>query len=161
VNTGTTYLLTANNANNDPNHTTAGLERYVAAVNLPSPLTVDQYTVQVSRDGVSWVSLLGNGQSAAQTFTVKSDPAAPTTATTFDVGDPQFADPLTGKACQPNDGLDDTGCIILAIRAAQMAGGGTVTFGPGTWSMTNPGTWGGQAYSNRIGIGNRDPVAVR
>jgi Domain of unknown function DUF11 len=151
VNTGTTYLLTANNVSNDPKHTTAALERYVAAVNLPSAPAVDQYSVQVSRDGTSWVPLLGNGQSPPQTFAVVADPVAPTPATTFNVSDPQFADPLTGNPCQPNDGIDDTGCIILAIRAAQMAGGGTVTFGPGTWLLANAGTWAGQAYSNRIG----------
>jgi hypothetical protein len=151
VNSGTTYTLTANNTDNDPAHTTAALEHYVAAVNLPSTMTVDQYTVQASRDGTSWVTLLGNGQSPAQSFTVNADPAPPSSATAFDVGDPRFADPLTGNPCQPDDGVDDTGCIVLAIRAAQMAGGGTVTFGPGTWVMTNPGTWSGPAYSNRIG----------
>ena len=151
VNTGATYILTANNTANDAANTTATLERYVAAVALPAALTVDRYTVQASRDGISWVSLLGNGQSPAQFFTVNADPAPVTPATTFDVGDPRFADPLTGNTCQPDAGVDATGCIILAIRAAQAAGGGTVTFGPGTWLMTEPGTWGGPAYSNRIG----------
>jgi hypothetical protein len=147
--TGTTYVLVANNSTNDPN-TTAALERYVAAVNLPSPMTVDTYNVQVSRDGRSWVALLGNGQSpAAQTFTVNSDPTALMAAQTFSVGD--FSDPLSGQPCVANDGVDDTGCIILAIRAAQAAGGGTVTFGPGTWLMSNAGSWAGQGYSNRTG----------
>ena len=145
-NTGTTYVLAANNSTDDPN-TTLALERYVAAANLPSPMTVDTYNVQVSRDGTSWVALLGNGQSPAQTFTVNADPAAP--SPTFSVGD--FSDPLSGQPCVANDGVDDTGCIILAIRAAQAAGGGTVTFGPGTWLMSSAGSWAGQGYSNRTG----------
>ena len=148
VNTGTTYVVTANNSTNDPN-TTAALERYVAAVNLPSPMTVDQYTVQVSRDGTSWVPLLGNGQSPAQIFAVNADPVAPSPAHTFSVAN--FSDPLTGRPCVANDGNDDTGCIILAIRAAQAAGGGTVAFGPGTWLVSQAGNWTGQGYSDRIG----------
>jgi hypothetical protein len=151
INTGTIYTLPANNTDSDPLQTTAALERYVAAANLPDTLTVDRYTVQVSRDGISWVPLLGNGQSPAQIFTVSADPQPPSPATSFDVGDPQFADPLTGNSCQPDDGIDDTACILLAVRAAHLAGGGTVTFGPGTWLLTNPGTWGSPAYSNRIG----------
>jgi Domain of unknown function DUF11 len=149
ANTGTTYTLTAHNASNDSANTTTALERYVAAVNLPSPMVVDNYTVAVNRDGVSWIPLLGNGQTPAQLFTVNLDPAPVTPAKTFSVG--SFADPLTGNTCQPNDGVDDTGCIVLAIRAAQMAGGGTVVFGPGTWLMSQAGTWNGQGYSNRTG----------
>ena len=153
INTGTTYTLTANNTGNDAN-TTAALERYVAAANLPSTLVVDTYTVQVSRDnGSSWVPLLGDGSGlyTPQVFTVNSDPVAPTSATTFPVS--QYSDPLSGEACQSvqANGHDATGCIILAIRAAQAAHGGTVTFGPGTWVMSTPGTWNGQGYSNRIG----------
>jgi hypothetical protein len=148
VNTGTTYTLTANNTGNDPN-TTAALERYVAAVNLPSPMVVDSYKVAVNHDGTSWIPLLGNGQSPPQLFTINSDPVPVSPSKTFSVGD--FADPLTGNTCQPNDGVDDTGCIILAMRAAQMAGGGTVVFGPGTWLMSQAGAWAGQAYSNRTG----------
>ncbi len=144
--TQTTYTLTANNANNDSANTTTELERYVAAVKLPSPMTVDQYTVSVSRDGTSWVPLLGNGQTAAQTFTVTADPVA---QTVFKVS--QFPDPVTGP-CQANDMKDDTGCILLAIRAATAAGGGTVVFDPGVWTMSDAGTWtSGLNYSNRLG----------
>jgi len=148
ANTGSTYTLTAKNTVNDSTHTTDALERYVAEVNLPTTLAVDHYSVQVSRDAVSWVPLLGNGRSAPQTFTVNADPIA---AATFSVSDPRFADPVTG-ACQPDDGIDDTACIILAIRAAALAGGGTVTFGPGVWTMSNPGAWAsGVSYSDRVG----------
>ena len=154
ITTGTTYTLTANNTGNDPN-TTAALERYVAAVNLPSALVADRYTVQVSRDGTSWVPLSGDGtaQWPPQVFIVNPDPVAPTSATTFPVGNPQVSDPILGESCQAvqANGDDATGCIILAIRAAQAARGGTVTFGPGKWLLSNAGTWNGQGYSNRIG----------
>ena len=147
--TNTTYTLMARTTATDAGNTTAALERYVAAVDIPSTLPPDKYSVQVSRDGTSWVALMGNGQSPAQTFTVKPDPAA---ATTFSVSDPNFADPVTGP-CQPNDGIDDTACILLAIRAATIAGGGTVVFGPGVWTMSNPGSWApGDGYSDRLGV---------
>jgi hypothetical protein len=138
-NTGTTYTLQANTTNYDTN-TSGAFERYVAIVNLPSPMTVDVYTVQVSRDGVAWVSLLGSGQSAGpeQMFTVNPDPATP--ATTYPVAN--YPDPTTNKYCVANDPnqTDATGCILEAIRAATVAGGGTVVFGPGTWYMAQPGT---------------------
>ena len=145
-NTGASYTLTANSANNDPN-TTASLQRYVAAVQLPASMVVDQYTVQVSRDaGLSWVSLLGNGQSPAQTFTVNADPADPNIYPVTG-----YADPSTGKYCAPNSTDDATGCIMAAIRAAAQGGGGTVVFSPGTWVMSNPGTWPpNNSYSNRL-----------
>jgi hypothetical protein len=143
--TGTTYILTGNNTSNDPTHTTATLERYVAAVNLPSPMVADQYSVQVSRDDTSWVALLEDGRSPPQTFWVKPDPATPPT---FDVS--AFAGGVAGP-CLPNDGVDDTACILLAIRAAQAAGGGTVTFGPGTWLISKIGPWYGQ-FSDLLGL---------
>lgn len=149
ANTGTTYILTARNTANDAGNTTEALQRYVAAADLPSTLIPDQYSVQVNRDGTSWVALMGNGQSQPQTFTVKPDPLA---APTFAVSDPKFADPVTGP-CLPNDGIDDTACILLAIRAATIVGRGTVTFGPGVWTMSNPGSWApGSNYSDRAGV---------
>ena len=146
-NTGTTYTLAAKNSSNDAS-TTVALERYVAAVNLPFPMTVDQYAVQVSRDGTSWVSLLGNGQSDAQTFVVKDDPPQ---QTLFPVA--SYPDPGTGQHCIANDPnqTDATGCILEAIRAATVAGGGTVVFDPGTWYMSRPGTWSSGVYSDRLG----------
>ncbi len=147
--TGTTYTLTANNTSNDAANTTAALERYVAEAALPATLAVDHYSVQVSRDGTSWVPLMGNGQSSPQTFTVNPDPVV---QRTFAVGDSQFADPVTG-ACGPDDGVDDTVCILSAIRAAKIAGGGTVVFGPGVWTLSDPGIWStGASYSDRLGV---------
>jgi hypothetical protein len=37
--------------------------------------------------------------------------------------------------CRPDDGADDTSCIVRAIAAAKSAGGGSVYFGPGTWDL--------------------------
>jgi hypothetical protein len=147
--TRTAYILTARNTANDAGNTTDALQRYVAAADLPSTLIPDEYSVQVNRDGTSWVPLMGNGQSQPQTFTVNPDPVAPSA---FAVSDPKFADPVTGP-CMPDDGVDDTACVLLAIRAAAIAGGGTVVFGRGVWTMSNPGSWTpGSGYSDRAGV---------
>jgi hypothetical protein len=146
VGTGTVYTLPASDTIDTLNH-------YVAAVNLPATMVVDTYTVQLSRDGLSWVSLLGDDRSPVQTFTVKADPVPTPPARTFNVSDPRFADPTTGP-CQPNDDVDDTGCILLAIRAAQAAGGGDVVFGPGKWLMDQADTF-TNTFTNRIGLVGR------
>ena len=143
--TGMTYTLSARSTNDDPEMAGA-VERYAAVVTLPDTLAVDQYTVEVSRDGVSWVALLGNAQAPPQLFTVLADPAA---KPAFQVSDPQFADPVSGP-CLPNDNVDDTYCIIMAVRKATQAGGGTVVFGPGSWTMANSGNFGTNIqYSDR------------
>jgi hypothetical protein len=142
---GTVYTLTASNVNNDI--TTFALERYTAKVYLPSPMNIDTYSVQVSRDGVSWVPLLGDGQSSPQDFEVT---APPSVEAVFNVSD--FADMAPGTGpCLPDDGIDDTACILLAIRAAQANGGGTVQFGPGTWTMSQIGPWVGP-FADRLGL---------
>jgi hypothetical protein len=97
----------------------ATIERYVAQVTLPATMPTGSYSVQVSRDGVSWKNVDG------QTLTVFADPTPP--AVTFDV---------SAYGCAPNDGVDDTHCIVAAISDAAMAGGGTVTFGAGVWDMS-------------------------
>ncbi|HEY2679109.1 MAG TPA: hypothetical protein VGI65_19230 [Steroidobacteraceae bacterium] len=131
--TGTTYLLTAQS---HPRNTGAPLDRYAAVVKLPPLLAVDQYRVHLSRDGRSWIPLLGNGQAPAQVLSVLPDPKA---RQTFRVGD--FAQ-AARSPCLPNDNIDDTKCILLAIRtAAAVPGGATVLFGPGIWTMSNPGRW--------------------
>jgi hypothetical protein len=109
-----TYTLTAAN-DGDP---TTAIERYAAIVTLPTSMALGTYTVQVSRDGISWLT------ASDQTFSVLADPAAPRM---FAVGD---------YGCLANDGLDDTLCISKAITAARQAGGGSVTFGPGVWNMS-------------------------
>jgi hypothetical protein len=106
-----TFTLTAAN---DSNPATA-IERYAAKISLPATLPAGAYTAQVSRDGVSWVTV-------GQTLQVVADPAAPSS----------FA--VSSYGCQANDGVDDTSCIVQAIAAAAVSGG-TVMFGPGTWNM--------------------------
>ena len=113
------YTLTATNHGYPGN----ALDRYVAQVTLPTNMTPGVYTVQVSRDGVSWV-----GVASGQTLAIAPDPVAPPT---FQVSDPAYG------GCAPNDGLDDTPCIVRAIAAARAAGGGSVVFGSGVWDMSN------------------------
>ena len=147
--TGTTYVLTANTAARDPTGPVAALERYVAAVGLPSRMAIDSYQVQVSRDGTSWVPLMGNGQGPVQSLTVAPDPLS---SPQLLVSDPRFADPGTGP-CQPNDGIDDTSCILRALGvAAGIAGGATVRLGPGAWTLSNAGAFqSGLAHTDRLG----------
>ena len=156
--TGTTYTLTAKNTANDSANTTAALERYVAEVSLPATLTVDQYSVQVSRDGTSWVPLLGTGRSAAQTFNVTNDPQAIPPSKTFRVS--SYTDPVYGP-CLPNDDKDDTYCIIKALKDALAANGGNVVFDSGTWTMREPGVYTpGLNFSNRMSVPCRAPTEL-
>ena len=96
---------------------------YVAHLALPARLRPGQYRVLVNRDGAHWVALRG------QRLDVLPDPPP---GAAFAVGDPRFG------GCRPDDDKDDTACIVGAIAAAQGAGGGAVTFGPGVWNLANP-----------------------
>lgn len=114
-------------AANDVNPGTA-IEHYVAKVDLPSSLPVGDYTVEVSRDGVSWVTL------ADQTLEVKQDPSTPT---------------LVPIACAPDGSgnTDHTACIVSTINTATSAAvqnpaGATVVFGPGVWYLNSSTTSG-------------------
>ena len=112
-----TYLLTAT----DDNYPTNAIDRYMADVSLPIGMPAGSYSVQVSRDGVSWI-----GVASGQKLTVNPDPVA---AATFPVS--------AYGGCVPNGNTDDTPCIVQAIAAARAAGGGSVVFGPGVWDMSN------------------------
>ena len=104
---------------------TPQIKRYVAKVMLPARMRVGTYTVQVSRDdGASWVPLLGENDKPPQTFTVVSDPVPPATFRVSDYGCRAETNALV--------------CVVNAIHAAQAAGGGTVLFGPGVWSIDLP-----------------------
>jgi hypothetical protein len=96
------------------------LSSYVARVRLPARLAPGIYRIQVNRDGTSWVEVDG------QSLEVIPDPPP---AAEFSVSDPQFG------GCRPDDGADDTACIVRAIAAAKREGGGSVYFGPGTWDL--------------------------
>jgi hypothetical protein len=102
------------------------LNRYVARLQLPAHLAPGSYRIQVNRDGRSWVDLEG------QLLRVNPDPPPPAK---FFVSDSRFG------GCRPDDGADDTTCILRAISAAKRAGGGAIYFGPGTWDLID----GGQA----------------
>jgi hypothetical protein len=96
------------------------LSDYVVRIALPKHLQPGLYRVMASRDGSSWVEIEG------QSLEVRTDPPA---MPGFSVSDPQFG------GCRPDDGVDDTPCIVRAIAAAARAGGGAITFGRGTWDL--------------------------
>ena len=96
------------------------MNRYVARLKLPVRLSPGAYRVSVSRDGRSWVEISG------QVLEVRPDADSPKRYT---VGAQQFG------GCKPDDGRDDTACILRAIDAAKRAGGGIVFFGPGAWDL--------------------------
>jgi hypothetical protein len=100
------------------------LNDYVARVHLPEHLAPGSYRVLVNRDGLSWVALEG------QSLEVRPDPVS---VARFAVSEPRFG------GCRPDDGADDTECILAAIAAAKNEGGGMVYFGPGTWDLIDPG----------------------
>jgi hypothetical protein len=98
------------------------MNRYVARLKLPVRLSPGGYRVSVSRDGRSWVEI------ADQVLEVRPDASTPKQ---YAASDSQFG------GCKPDDGRDDTACILRAIDAAKRAGGGIVYFGPGTWDLIN------------------------
>jgi hypothetical protein len=98
----------------------SSLDRYVARVKLPPILPIGDYRVQVRRDKFNWVEVPG------QRLNVRANPAE----SIFAVNDPAYG------GCKADDGMDDAPCIVRAVAAAQAAGGGTVSFGPGTWNLS-------------------------
>jgi hypothetical protein len=96
----------------------------VVTISLPGRLAPGEYDVQLSRDRIHWQKLAG------QRLEVRA--ARPL---------PQFS--LAARAfggCRPNDGKDDTACLVSAKRAAEAAGGGTVFFPPGEWDFADAST---------------------
>jgi len=93
---------------------------YVARAPLPAHLAPGSYRMSISRDGSSWIEL------TAQSLDVRPDPPA---VSVYSISDSRFG------ACRPDDGDDDTACILRAIAAAKRDGGGDVYFGPGTWDL--------------------------
>jgi hypothetical protein len=98
------------------------MNRYVARLKLPGRMSPGVYRVSVSRDGRSWVEI------SDQVLEVRPDAS---TQKQYAASEPQFG------GCKPDDGRDDTACILRAIDAAKRAGGGIVYFGPGTWDLIN------------------------
>ena len=95
-------------------------DRYAARLRLPVHLAAGQYRVRLSRDGRSWIEV------PVQHLEVRADEPAPRE---YAVSDPRFG------GCRPDDGLDDSTCILQAVAAAKRDGGGVVSFGPGTWDL--------------------------
>jgi hypothetical protein len=95
-------------------------QSFFAEVDLPVRISAGTYAVQVSRDGVGWISV------DKQKLTVRPDPTAPRK---FNVSDAAFG------GCRPENARDVTPCLLTAISAAHAAGGGEVTFDAGTWTL--------------------------
>lgn len=131
-----TYVLPAHTVATHPLDTSAELQRHVAAADLPPVLALGEYSVEVSRDGTSWIALSGYARGPPQNFNVLPDPVP---ARQFTVSDPlygigsDFRFNRPGTPCAPDDGQEDTPCILNALYAARLAGGGTLQFGPGAW----------------------------
>lgn len=95
------------------------LRGYVAKVPLPRRLARGAYRVEVSRDGTSWAAL------ETQQLMVLPDPVA---SRELPLDQPELG------GCHPNDGRDDTACLIAALDAAA-PGGGTVLLAAGAWDF--------------------------
>ena len=99
-------------------------------------MTTGSYAVKVSRDGGnSWVPLIGENGAPAQSFSVLADPATPAT---FTVSDSKYGGctPAIGSTPAVGNALV---CVLNAINAAAAAGGGTVMFPAGVWTLDLPG----------------------
>jgi hypothetical protein len=113
--TGPETLTLMANAEDD-----AAMASHVARVTLP-PLAAGEYRVAVSRDGRSWVSLVG------QSLIVRAEPQTPETASVSSA---------ENGGCVADDHRDDTACIAAAIsRVAHH--GGVVVLGPGEWNLSD------------------------
>lgn len=110
----------------------------VAVVELPPRLQAGQYAVSFSRDGVDWTTIAG----------LRLRVKAAARSAEFSIA----AAPFGG--CRPDDGRDDTRCLIAAIHAAQAAGG-TVTIPPGVWNFSDA-----QAPGTAVGDGIVVPAGV-
>ena len=106
------------------------LARHVATVTLPAAIEPGRYRVQISRDGASWVGLLGEHGHEPRTVTVLADAAALPAIAVRDFD------------C---DAEDDTSCVVRAVAAAgdrrKFPNGATVRFEARTYKLHNPGAW--------------------
>ena len=133
------------------------IDRYVSAVTLPPNMQAGSYRVSISRDGRNWAQLQNDTNNAPQLLRVLPDPRVPAR---FSVGRYTFGEcnpaggectAVDGTCAKDTDAEDDqTLCIAAAIAAARRAGGGVVVFGPGTWTLGDPGVWSpGRMYSSK------------
>jgi hypothetical protein len=105
-------------------HASQTLLRSVVTISLPARLAPGLYAVHLSRDGAHWQAVAGQRLEVTR---------ARSTAE-FSLAADSFG------SCRPDDGEDDTACLVAAIKAAQIAGGGTVVFPPGVWDIANAAT---------------------
>lgn len=96
------------------------LQEYVTEGVLPARLEPGLYSIAVSLDGRTWVSV------PSQQLEVRPDLGP---SERFDLSDAKFG------GCRPDDGADDSGCLRQALEAARLAGGGTVVVPAGTWDI--------------------------
>lgn len=104
------------------NLTDAQLEAEIVEVSLPlqASMTPDTYTVHVKRVCGGWIEVADNA------LVVEAVPSTPTRYVIENYG---------GKnQCDPDDGVDDTFCVLDAIADAKAAGG-ELYFGAGTWDL--------------------------
>ena len=115
------------------------IERYVAKVALPRYLSRGQYRIHVSRDGETWVPLVG------QSLEVRPDPI------------PGKLLEVEQFGCRADDGLDDTSCIRAAISKAGIGSGSQLTFvlGAGVWELTRDIAGGGLSLHLPNGVSLR------
>jgi polysaccharide transporter, PST family len=111
-----TYVLPAQNRGADN-----PVQRYVAEATLPDRIAPGMYAVATSRDGHKWTRV------PTQQLEVRPDPVVPRT---FTLSDPSFG------GCKPDDGADDTACLVRALEAAREAGGGIVRVPRGRWDVS-------------------------
>jgi len=144
----------------------SAIDRYVAKVQLPEHMLAGVYSVQLSRDGVSWVPLLGDDPRAPRKFEVLPDrkalPKFPVGSFTFGTCDPGVGICAPAReVCTPDDAdrLDQTRCIAAAVAAAHAAGGGVVVFGAGTYHMNDAGHWNSTANPSSRGV-SHDGLAI-
>lgn len=102
-------------------HSTADAREFVAEADLPPTLPVGSYAVSLTRDGARWVTVPG------QRFGIRANPSADPA---FHIDDPSFG------GCRANDDRDDTECLLRAISAAVVAGGGRVSLPSGAWNLS-------------------------
>ncbi len=93
----------------------ATLGQFLLRATLPR-LAPGDYRAEVQGDDDTWYPL-------DLPLTVYEPPLR---STVF-VDEPRFG------GCHADDVRDDTACVLAAVEAAQLAGGGTVSFGTGTW----------------------------
>jgi len=141
------------------------IDRYMARIQLPVHMLAGSYSVQISRDGVSWVPLIGDNRKTPQKLLVLADRRTPLR---FLVGDYTFGtcDPGTdicpplNEPCTPDnaDRSDQTLCIAAAVATAHAADGGIVVFGAGTSFMNDAGRWTSNKNRSTKGISHHGLV---